>query len=110
MQAHFNPVSVWMRGLLQEEYGVDVRSLKVRTNAGSRSGLGAARVDGLPAGRSGRVDERVASGEIDAYMLPDVVESVREGAAQSDASGPTIARPKPITSAGPASFRFGTPW
>src|SRR4029434_1257810 len=32
MRAHFNPVSLWMRGLFQEEYGVEVRSLKIRTN------------------------------------------------------------------------------
>src|SRR5262245_3574373 len=31
MRAHFNPVSLWMRGLLQEECGVSVRSLKIRT-------------------------------------------------------------------------------
>jgi 4,5-dihydroxyphthalate decarboxylase len=32
MRAHFNPVSLWMRGLLQEEYGVPARSLRLRTN------------------------------------------------------------------------------
>lgn len=33
MQEHFNPVSIWMRGVLEKEYGVRVRSLKIRTNA-----------------------------------------------------------------------------
>jgi 4,5-dihydroxyphthalate decarboxylase len=81
MQAHFNPVSVWMRGLLQEEYGVDVRSLKVRTNAGEQvPGWSPPKWMDFQRVRGGRVDERAASGEIDAYMLPDVVESVREGA------------------------------
>ena len=28
MRAHFNPVSLWMRGVLQEEFGVPVRALK----------------------------------------------------------------------------------
>jgi 4,5-dihydroxyphthalate decarboxylase len=32
MRAHFNPVSLWMRGVLQEEYGVPARSLRLRTN------------------------------------------------------------------------------
>jgi len=32
MRAHFNPVSLWMRGILQDEYGVPARSLKLRTN------------------------------------------------------------------------------
>ena len=32
MRAHFNPVSLWMRGVLQEDYGVPARSLRIRTN------------------------------------------------------------------------------
>ena len=32
MRAHFNPVSLWMRGVLQEDYGVPARSLRLRTN------------------------------------------------------------------------------
>ena len=32
MRAHFNPVSLWMRGVLQEEHGVPARSLRIRTN------------------------------------------------------------------------------
>jgi 4,5-dihydroxyphthalate decarboxylase len=32
MRAHFNPVSLWMRGVLQEDYGVTARSLRIRTN------------------------------------------------------------------------------
>jgi 4,5-dihydroxyphthalate decarboxylase len=32
MRAHFNPVSLWMRGILQEEHGVPARSLKLCTN------------------------------------------------------------------------------
>jgi 4,5-dihydroxyphthalate decarboxylase len=82
MQAHFNPVSVWMRGLLQEEYGVDAHSLKVRTNAREQvpgwsppEWMDHARVP------SGRVDQLVASGKMDAFMLPDVGLSVQEGGA-----------------------------
>jgi 4,5-dihydroxyphthalate decarboxylase len=32
MRAHFNPVSLWMRGVLHEDYGVPARSLRLRTN------------------------------------------------------------------------------
>ena len=37
MRAHFNPVSLWMRGVLQEDYGVTARSLRLRTKFARRS-------------------------------------------------------------------------
>ena len=80
MQAHFNPVSVWMRGLLQEEYGVDAKALRIRTNATEQvpgwtppSWMDHQRV------QRGRVDALVAEGKIDAFMLPDVGPSLRSG-------------------------------
>jgi hypothetical protein len=36
MRAHFNPVSLWMRGLFQDEYGVPARSLKLTERAENR--------------------------------------------------------------------------
>jgi len=81
MQAHFNPVSVWMRGLFQEEYGVDARSLKVRTNAPEQvPGWTPPPWMDFQQVQRGRVDSLVAAGEIDAYMLPDVGPSLRAGA------------------------------
>lgn len=74
MRAHFNPVSLWMRGLLQEEYSVPARSLRIRTNQQEQ-------VPGwqppewmayerLPKGR--KVEDALAPGEIDACMLPEI--------------------------------------
>jgi 4,5-dihydroxyphthalate decarboxylase len=81
MQAHFNPVSIWMRGVLQEEYGVDVASLKVRTNAREQvpGWTPPASMDFEQVQR-GRVDSLVAEGKIDCYMLPDVGPSLASGA------------------------------
>jgi 4,5-dihydroxyphthalate decarboxylase len=80
MQAHFNPVSVWMRGLLQEQHGVDVASLKIRTNAAEQvpGWSPPAWMDFQRVAR-GRVEDSVAAGEIDAYMLPDVGIALRSG-------------------------------
>ena len=47
MRAHFNPVSLWMRGVLQEEHGVPARSLQLaHQSTGASARLGAAGVDG----------------------------------------------------------------
>jgi 4,5-dihydroxyphthalate decarboxylase len=74
MRAHFNPVSLWMRGLLQEEYGVPVRSLKIRTNQqeqvpGWRS-PDWMNIERLPKGQ--RVEDALMGGELDACMLPEI--------------------------------------
>ena len=82
MQAHFNPVSIWMRGLLQEEYGVSPQSLKLRTNAHEQvpgwEPPDWMDIQRVPAGRN--VDAMLSAGELDAYMLPDVGPSIRDGA------------------------------
>lgn len=74
MRAHFNPVSLWMRGVLQEEHGVPARSLKLCTNQQEQ-------VPGwqppewmaikrLPPGQ--KIEDVLARGEIDACMLPEI--------------------------------------
>ena len=82
VQAFCNPVAIWMQGVLQDEHGVDPRSLRIRSNAVEQvpgwtppTGLDFQRV---PRGRN--VDALLAAGEIDAYMLPDVGPSLRGGA------------------------------
>jgi 4,5-dihydroxyphthalate decarboxylase len=80
MQAHFNPVSVWMRGLLQEEYGVDAHSLKLRTNAREQvPGWSPPAWMDFERVPSGRVEDVVAAGKMDVFMLPDVGLAVRQG-------------------------------
>jgi 4,5-dihydroxyphthalate decarboxylase len=74
MRAHFNPVSLWMRGVLQEEYGVPARSLRLRTNQQEQ-------VPGwqppewmdyerLPKGQ--KIEDVLPHGTIDACMLPEI--------------------------------------
>ena len=74
MRAHFNPVSLWMRGVLQEEHGVPARSLKLCTNQQEQ-------VPGwqppewmaikrLPPGQ--KIEDVLPRGEIDACMLPEI--------------------------------------
>jgi len=74
MRAHFNPVSLWMRGILQEEHGVPARSLKLCTNQQEQ-------VPGwqppewmaferLPPGQ--KIEDVLPRGEIDACMLPEI--------------------------------------
>jgi len=74
MQAHFNPVSIWMRGLLEEEYGVPTRSLKIRTNAREQvpgwEPPTWMNIQQLPKGQ--RVDVPLARGKINAVMLPEI--------------------------------------
>lgn len=74
MQAHFNPVSIWMRGVLEEEHGVPARSLKIRTNVREQvpeweppSWMD---IQKIPKGQ--RADALLARGEVDAVMLPEV--------------------------------------
>jgi 4,5-dihydroxyphthalate decarboxylase len=74
MRAHFNPVSLWMRGLLQDEYGVPARSLTVRTNQQEQvpgwSPPEWMKIERLPKGQ--RIEDVLPHGEIDACMLPEI--------------------------------------
>ena len=74
MRAHFNPVSLWMRGILEEDYGVPARSLRVRTNQQEQ-------VPGwqppewmdyerLPKGQ--KIEDVLPHGGVDACMLPEI--------------------------------------
>jgi 4,5-dihydroxyphthalate decarboxylase len=74
MRAHFNPVSLWMRGVLQEDYSVPARSLRLRTNQQEQ-------VPGwqppewmdyerLPKGQ--KIEDVLPHGTIDACMLPEI--------------------------------------
>ncbi len=74
MRAHFNPVSLWMRGLLQEEYGVPARSLRIRTNQQEQvpgwQPPDWMEIERIPKGQ--KVEELLLRGEIDACMLPEI--------------------------------------
>lgn len=74
MRAHFNPVSLWMRGVLLEEFGVPARSLRLCTDH-------AEQVPGwqppewmtigqLPKGQ--KIEDALSAGAIDACMLPEI--------------------------------------
>jgi len=74
MRAHFNPVSLWMRGILQEEHGVPARSLKLCTNQqeqvpGWQPPEWMA-IERLPPGQ--KIEDVLPRGEIDACMLPEI--------------------------------------
>ena len=74
MRAHFNPVSLWMRGLLQEEYGVPARSLKIRTNQEEQvpgwQPPDWMEIQRLPKGL--KIEDVLPGGAIDAWMLPEI--------------------------------------
>jgi len=74
MRAHFNPVSLWMRGILQEDYGVPVRSLKLRTNQQEQvPGWRPPEwmeIERLPKGK--KIEDVLPHGAIDACMLPEI--------------------------------------
>jgi 4,5-dihydroxyphthalate decarboxylase len=74
MRAHFNPVSLWMRGVLQEDYGVPARSLRIRTNQQEQvPGWGPPdwmEIERIPKGL--KVEALLQQGEIDACMLPEI--------------------------------------
>ena len=74
MRAHFNPVSLWMRGVLQEEYGVPARSLRLRTNQQEQvPGWQPPEwmdIERLPKGQ--KIEDVLPRGEIDACMLPEI--------------------------------------
>lgn len=74
MRAHFNPVSLWMRGVLQEEYGVPARSLRIRTNQQEQvpgwQPPDWMEIERIP--NRQKVEELLLRGEIDACMLPEI--------------------------------------
>jgi 4,5-dihydroxyphthalate decarboxylase len=74
MRAHFNPVSLWMRGLLHEEYGVPARSLRIRTNQQEQvpgwQPPDWMDIERIPKGQ--KVEELLPHGGIDACMLPEI--------------------------------------
>ena len=74
MRAHFNPVSLWMRGILQEEYGVPARSLKIRTNQQEQvpgwQPPAWMDIERLPKGQ--KIENVLPHGTIDACMLPEI--------------------------------------
>ena len=74
MRAHFNPVSLWMRGVLQEEYDVPARSLRIRTNQQEQvpgwEPPAWMDIERLPQGQ--KIEDVLPHGEIDACMLPEI--------------------------------------
>ena len=74
MRAHFNPVSLWMRGILEEEYGAPARSLKIRTNQQEQvpgwQPPAWMDIERLPKGQ--KIEDVLPHGTIDACMLPEI--------------------------------------
>ena len=74
MRAHFNPVSLWMRGVLQEDYGVTARLLRIRTNQQEQvpgwEPPDWMEIERLPKGQ--KIEDVLALGAIDACMLPEI--------------------------------------
>jgi 4,5-dihydroxyphthalate decarboxylase len=74
MRAHFNPVSLWMRGVLQEEYGVPAPSFRIRTNQQEQvpgwQPPGWMEIERLSKGQ--KVEDALMRGEVDACMLPEI--------------------------------------
>ncbi len=72
IQSWTNSAGVWQRGLLKQDYGVDLRSIEwiAESHAGSHGSRAPewARVSQKPKDRT--LDEMLASGEIDAMMIP----------------------------------------
>jgi len=71
IQSWTNSASVWQRGLLAHEYGVDLRSIEwvsETPTGGGRGGPEWARINQAPQGRT--LDQLLAGGEIDALMIP----------------------------------------
>ena len=81
LQAHFNPIAVWMRGVLKHEYGVSPEEMYWVTNSEEQVSPweppGWLHIEKALSGR--RVPEMLESGEIDAYMLPTLGSSFRAG-------------------------------
>jgi 4,5-dihydroxyphthalate decarboxylase len=73
IQAHFNPIALWMRGVLQHEYGVPPSSIQWVANGAEHvpewSPPPWLRLELAPAGRS--VESLLESGELDGQILSD---------------------------------------
>jgi len=72
IQSWTNSASVWQRGLLAQDFGVDLKSIEwvAELHQEGERGRGPqwARINGKPKERS--LDQMLASGDIDAMMLP----------------------------------------
>ncbi len=70
IQSWTNSASVWQRGLLAQDYGVDLSSIEWVAESAAHGAGGAkwARIATKPRERS--LDQMLASGDIDALMLP----------------------------------------
>ncbi len=72
IQSWTNSASVWQRGLLAQDFGVDLKSIEWVAEVHQDGARGRApqwaRISGKPKERS--LDEMLASGDIDAMMLP----------------------------------------
>ena len=81
LQAHFNPIAVWMRGVLKHEHGVSPDEMRWVTNSVEQVSPWEPpewlHIEKAPAGR--RVPDMLEAGEIDAYMLPTLGSSFRAG-------------------------------
>lgn len=78
IQAHFNPIALWMRGVLQHEFDVPPSSIYWVANGPEHvpgwSPPSWLRIERAPAGRS--VEALVESGELDAQILSDTAVEV----------------------------------
>jgi 4,5-dihydroxyphthalate decarboxylase len=76
IQSWTNSASVWQRGLLAQDFGVDLKSIEwvAELHQEGERGKGPqwARINGKPKERS--LDQMLASGDIDAMMLPRLPE------------------------------------
>jgi len=72
IQSWTNSASVWQRGLLAQDYGVDLASIEwvaeLAAHGAGRGGPDWARITAKPRERS--LDQMLAAGDIDAMMLP----------------------------------------
>ena len=81
IQAHFNPVALWMRGVFQHEHGIPPDRIYWVTNSNEQVSPWDPpewlNIERAPSQR--RVDQLLDDGEIDAYMLPTIGRSFRSG-------------------------------
>ncbi len=72
IQSWTNSASVWQRGLLAQDYGVDLRSIEWISESDAagegRGGPDWARISPAPQGRT--LDQLLSGGDIDAMMIP----------------------------------------
>ncbi len=78
---YMNSAALWVRGILQHEYGVPLESITWVTGADEEiedwQPPPGVRIERCPAGE--RLQNLLLRGEIDAQIFPDVLESFREG-------------------------------